>query len=442
MLKRLFMSTNRRFIVDEDGSPFFWLGDTAWELFHRLDREEAELYLENRRQKGMNVVQAVALAEIDGLRDPNPYGHLPLIDEDPTKPNELYFQHVDYIINLANTKGIYIALLPTWGDKVNRGQWGAGPIVFNPENAYSYGNYLGQRYRNHKNIVWILGGDRPAVHFDQDYAPIWNAMARGIQAAMPLKAFMTYHTWGGRSSSDYFHHSDWLDMNMWQSGHVQEDAPNWEMIAQDYARTSPKPVLDGEPCYEDHPIDPFTRQWKPEYGYFNDYHVRKQAYRPVFAGACGHTYGHHTVWQMYDTHRQPINFPVGTWKDVLDHPGASHLIHLKNLMLSRPYLTRIPDQSLLLSDEGTGAVHIRATRSSDGSYAMIYIPSMQTVEVDFSKLAGEQITVWWYDPRSGESQQMGRFAKDSRQSFTSPGELDWVLVLDDASKNFAAPGQV
>src|SRR5829696_3180637 len=39
---RLKVSENRRFLVKEDGSPFFYLGDTAWELFHRLDREGAE----------------------------------------------------------------------------------------------------------------------------------------------------------------------------------------------------------------------------------------------------------------------------------------------------------------------------------------------------------------------------------------------------------------
>jgi hypothetical protein len=439
MLKRLFMSSNRRFIVDEDGSPFFWLGDTAWELFHRLNREEAKLYLENRRQKGFNVIQAVVLAEIDGLHDPNPYGHIPLMDDDPTKPDERYFQHVDYVINVANEKGLYVGLLPTWGDKVNRGLWGTGPVVFTPENAYTYGHYLGQRYRNHKNILWILGGDRPASNGDNDYAPVWNAMARGIQAAMPLKAFMTYHPRGGHSSSAYFHYSEWLDMNMWQSGHVDEDAPNWDMITEDYHRIPPKPVLDGEPCYEDHPINPFTRKWQPEYGYFDDYHVRKQAYRAVFAGACGHTYGHHTIWQMYDTHREPLNFPVGTWKEALDRPGASQVIHLKNLMLSRPYLTRIPEQSLVLSETGAGATHLRATRSSDGSYAMIYIPCSETVEVDTTRLAGEQITGWWYDPRTGEAQQIGQFQRGS-SSFTPPGELDYVLVLDDTGQNFPPPG--
>src|SRR5688572_28808365 len=84
--KRLKDSENRRFLVREDGSPFFWLGDTAWELFHRLNREEADRYLQDRAQKGFTVIQAVVLAELDGLTEPNPYGHTPLKDNDPTKP--------------------------------------------------------------------------------------------------------------------------------------------------------------------------------------------------------------------------------------------------------------------------------------------------------------------------------------------------------------------
>lgn len=440
---RLFASANRRFIVDEDGKPFFWLADTAWELFHRLKREEAEFYLENRRQKGINVIQTVALAEVKGLREPNPYGHLPLHNDDPTRPNELYFQHVDYIINIAAEKGLYIGLLPTWGDKVNKGMWGDGPVIFTPENAYHYGSFLGHRYRNHKNVVWILGGDRPAVHNDIDYTPIWHAMARGIQSAMPLKAFMSYHPMGGQGSSNLLHHADWLDMNMWQSGHLRPDLPNWEMIESDYQRTPPKPALDAEPCYEDHPINPFTRKWLPEYGYFRDYEVRKAAYRAIFAGACGHTYGHHSVWQMYDVNRAPINYPDCTWQDALDRPGVSQLIHLKNLMLSRPYLNRIPDQLLIASDVGTDGNHIRATRSSDGSYAMIYIPFPQTFEVDLSQLSGQRAVAWWYDPQTGARKGVGHYAIGSTQVFTTPeGGEDWVLVLDETTKKFPPPGQV
>ena len=158
-LPRLRVSDNHHFLVKEDGSPFFWLGDTAWELFHRLTREDAERYLQNRAKLRFTVVQAVVLAEFDGLGTANAYGDRPLADNDPTKPNEAYFRHVDWILARANALGLYIGMLPTWGDKWNK-KWGQGPEIFTPENAEAYGEWLGRRYKD-AGLVWILGGDRP-----------------------------------------------------------------------------------------------------------------------------------------------------------------------------------------------------------------------------------------------------------------------------------------
>ena len=175
------VSPNDRYLQFEDGTPFFYLGDTAWELFHRLDEEEAEKYLENRREKGFTVIQAVALAELDGLNTPNPYGETPLIDNDPTKPNGDYWEHVDYIIKKAEEKGLFIGLLPTWGDKVDP-KWGVGPEIFNPENAYEYGQWIGRRYKDHPNIIWIIGGDRLC---GGDNYPVWDAMPKASSRLIP-----------------------------------------------------------------------------------------------------------------------------------------------------------------------------------------------------------------------------------------------------------------
>lgn len=426
MVERIRVSENRRFLETESGQPFFWLGDTAWELFHRLNREEAEVYLENRRQRGFTVIQAVALAEFDGLRTPNAYGDLPLQDLDPTRLNEAYFSHIDAVIRCAAEKGLYIGLLPTWGDKVTAA-WGLGPEVFNLENARVYGELLGRRYREDANVLWILGGDRSG----EGLVELWSAMAAGIAAGLGRKPFITLHPNGGKGSSEWFHDQEWLDMNMWQSGHVPLDSPTWEMIASDYNRAPGKPVLDAEPNYEDHPIDPFTRKWKPEYGRFSDYNVRKQGYRSVFAGACGYTYGHHSVWQFLSPDHEPVNFPVFEWPEAILQPGAAQLIHLKNLMLSRPYFSRIPDQGMILSDAGEGSSRMIATRDALRRYAFVYVPlAEQTVEVDLGRLAGP-VKAWWFDPRNGKVHDAGQFTHQARQVFTSPiAGPDWVLGFD------------
>ncbi|MDR2968771.1 MAG: DUF4038 domain-containing protein, partial [Tannerellaceae bacterium] len=156
---KLTVSPNRRFLIHADGTPFFYMGDTAWELFHRLNETEVERYLENRRAKGFTVIQAVILAELDGLNTPNRNGHTPLHSNNPETPDEDYFRWVDKVIRIAESKGLYIGLLPTWGDKVDP-QWGKGPVVFTPQSATAYGKFLGQRYKNTSNIIWINGGDR------------------------------------------------------------------------------------------------------------------------------------------------------------------------------------------------------------------------------------------------------------------------------------------
>ena len=441
-LPRIQVSENRRFLVTETGEPFFWLGDTAWELFHRLTLPEAEHYLETRRQQGFNVIQAVILAEHDGLRTPNANGHLPLLGDDPTRPNEFYFRHVDAILRLAAEKGLYIGLLPTWGDKVCGEFWGVGPAVFNAENARIYGKFLGERYRNDTNILWILGGDRPA----EGYEALWAAMAEGISQGLGFKPFMTYHPRGGSSSSTALHHADWLDMNMLQSGHCLVDTPNWDMIRADYEREPVKPTLDGEPNYEHHPIDPYMRPWKPEYGRYSDYDVRKQAYRAVFTGACGHTYGSHSIWQMYGPRYAPTTFASPYWDEAIYGPGARQMVHLKNLMLSRPYLTRIPAPDLLPNvtpppppadltqrDDRINplrAAHPVATRDNQGRYGLVYFPlAAQSLQVDLRLLSGP-VEAAWYDPREGKNHPIGKYPQDL-VTFTSPlGGPDWVLTLD------------
>ncbi|WP_119071477.1 glycoside hydrolase family 140 protein [Aggregatilinea lenta] len=431
-MRRIQVSENKRFLVYEDGTPFFWLGDTAWELFHRTTREEAEYYLENRLQKGFNVIKAVILAEFDGLHVPNAYGDLPLHDDDPARPNERYFRYVDTILDLAAEKGLYVGLLPTWGDKVNL-MWGLGPVIFDDQNARAYGEFVGSRYASRPNVIWIIGGDRPEQSPDgADYSSVWRAMVSGIQSATNGKAFFTYHPMGQRSSAMGFHDDDWLHLNMWQSGHMARDLPNWEWIAQDYARTPVKPVLDGEPAYEDHPIDPFTRKWAPEYGRFRAYDVRKQAYRAVFAGACGHTYGHHSIWQMYSPERVPVNFPHPFWREALNRPGAGQMMFLRQLLEAWPYLTRVPDQTLLISEPGEGPYHVQATRASDGSYALVYIPTEdQTVRIDMSKFASNNVRIQWFDPRHGTTTPLGKIHGASVAEFTTPQEgPDWVLMLD------------
>jgi len=327
--------------------------------------------------------------------------------------------------------------------------WGVGPIVFHEENAFQYGHFLGERYGDKPNILWVIGGDRPAKIETHDYRAIWRAMANGIDEGAGYHPFMTYHISGGRSSSGDLHNEAWLDMNMMQSGHGSgRDTPVWEMIAQDYALTPAKPTLDGEINYEDHPVNPWP-EWDPANGYFVDYDVRKQAYRSVFAGGCGVTYGHHFIWQMWDEGRYAKNNgdKFMPWHEAIDRPGGGQMQYLRALMESRPYLTRIPGQDVLVSDSGEGGDHIQVTRDVDRTYIMAYLPKAKPVTIDLSGMSGEELQCWWYDPRTGVVTDGGMLTRQSSASFTPPATLssaentDWVLVLDDTAQAFPPPGK-
>jgi hypothetical protein len=178
------VSADKHYIL-KDNKPFFWLGDTAWELFHRLNNEETDTYLKHRSDQGFTVVQAVVLAELDGLNTPNAQGDMPLLNNDPTTPNEAYFKHVDYVIDKAASYGMNIALLPTWADKLNKSSWGKGPEIFDNKNAATYAGWLAKRYKDKKNIIWVLGGDRDP-RGESDIA-VWRAMGLAIKKSTTIR---------------------------------------------------------------------------------------------------------------------------------------------------------------------------------------------------------------------------------------------------------------
>lgn len=432
--QRLKVSPNGRFLLREDGLPFLYLADTAWELFHRLRREEADQYLRDRAAKGFTVIQAVVLAEADGLNAPNPYGHLPLRNNDPSKPNEAFFQHVDYVLAKARKLGLYIGVLPTWGDKWNK-KWGVGPEVFTPANAEEFGIFLGRRYRE-SPVIWILGGDRNPE--SEAHLGIIRALARGLKQGDGGNHLMTYHPMGGSNSATWFHDDDWLDFNMFQSGHGARDIPNYELTTGNYHRKPAKPTVDGEPRYEDHPID-----WKPEKGWFDDFDVRQAAYWSMLAGACGHTYGNHNIWQMWGPGRVAISAARTPWPEALSQPGSKQMGYLRRLFESRPFIGLVPDQTIIASEPGKGADHVRAARAEDGSFALLYSPTGKAVAVEMSRIKGSRVAAYWYNPRDGTSRAVGLFPSSGIKEFVPPTKgrgNDWVLVLDDASRKFPPLG--
>ena len=435
--QQLAVSANGRFLT-QDGKPFLYLGDTAWELFHRLNLEEAEKYLKNRADKGFTVIQAVILPQIGNLEEPNANGDLPLVNKDPLKPVEAYFKHVDAIVDKAASLGLVIGLLPSWGSYWTNTN-GSGQI-FNVENAKAYGEYLGKRYKD-KSIIWIMGGDEN-INNDEE-REIVEAMVEGIKAGDEGKHLMTFHPRGPGRSSDYFHQAEWLDFNMSQSSHAGHDHDNGLFSAHDYQLKPVKPTLDGEPRYELIPVG-FYFQGANRQDLFDDYDARQAAYWSILAGACGHTYGNNNIWQMYAPGRTPVIGATVPWYEAIDHPGAFQMGHLRKLFEARPFHKLIPDQSFILDGPSSGGGKIRAAIGDDGSFAIVYSPRGLPVTIDQSRIKSKKLKNIWYDPRYGISYPTHIGNTFAIQTYTPPTSgrgNDWILIVEDGEANMALPGE-
>lgn len=444
------VSSNGRFLVTDRDEPFFWLGDTAWELFQRMNREEVDEYMATRSTQGYNVIQVTALAEWAGLTKGNAYGRVPLKQRadgtyDPAQPDAerredegSYWDHVDYVVERAAQHGLYIAFVLTWGDKYFKA-WGDGPEIFNPDNAYAYGRWIGERYKDCSNLIWVVGGDRmlqQRIHFE-----IVHRMAMGLKEGDDGRHLITFHPQGGFSSSFHVHAEDWLDFNMIQSGHANTERDNYKHVLKDYALQPIKPTIDAEPCYEDHP------RGEPENGYFDDAEVRKAAYYAVLSGAFGHSYGHHCVWSVFngeigDTYGTPFwreraetgDYFLLHWRSALERPGAVQMKHVRSLIESRPMLELRPDDGLVVSNF-KGSNYMPAARGVN--YAYIYSPNGVRFEVQLGILGGESVKVSWYDPRHGTQQVEREFVNEGSavvQPPTCGRGQDWVLILEAAGE--------
>jgi hypothetical protein len=419
-LERVVISPNGRFLQTVSGKPFFWLGDTAWLLSQKLDRAEAERYFEDRRAKGFNVIQCSVLHSVTNK---NAYGVPALVDGDPARPNVDYWDHVDWLIKRAESKGIYLAIVLTWGSNVRSGR-------VNADNVRTYTRFLAERYKNSPNIFWLVGGD---THGDRQN-DVWRAMGETLKQFDP-DHLVTFHPFGRTQSSRWFHSERWLDFNMFQSGHRRYDQDNesgkgednWRYVAEDLQKQPPKPTHDGEPSYEGIPQglhDPKEPLW-------TDRDARRYAYWSVFAGSFGHTYGHNAVMQIFKPGQDKGAYGNRkAWLEALEDPGAGQMQHLMKLILSKSYFDRVPDQTLIAGQNGERYDRVIATRGS--SYALIYTYTGKPFEVRMEVLAGQSVRASWYDPRTGVSRSIATFANKGTQRFTPAPGNDWVLVLDSA----------
>ncbi len=431
--------------VTEDGryfrcgeEPFFLLGDTAWLLFHQLNLEESYIYLKNRRELGYNVILADFIHTAD---QKNLAGDSALVDGDPAKPDTegSFWKHVDAVVEMARELGLYMGLLPVWGSSVVKSG------CLNMENVDAYMKFVLDRYHDCPHIIWIVGGD---VRGDAA-AEVFRRMGRLMKKDRPDR-LVTYHPFGRTSSSLWFHQEDWLDFNLFQSGHRRYDQvsmqewddntaregwfgeDSWKYVERDLGKQPAKPVLDGEPSYE-WILQGLHDRTQP---YWKAADVRRYAYWSIFAGAAGHVYGHNSIMQFYrDTAREGAFGAKYLWTDAIHHPGGAQMIHLKKLCERVGFEKGHPAGEYVLYGQGEKYDYISVFAGED--FLLAYTVNGRRIALSLGAFRGKTLEARWMDPVTGLYTYIGEIAGGGEAVFNPPERedgTDAVLVLQSAKK--------
>ncbi|WP_416405507.1 DUF4038 domain-containing protein [Arthrobacter sp. LFS091] len=450
-LSPLTVSADGRRLVTIQGEPFFYLADTAWTLPQRLKWDDALYYMNKRRMQGFTVIQIVALDPERDVDMRDPAGNSALQGGDLSKPNEAYFQYLDRLVQAAQDMGLYVMLLPVWGQLVVGESWGGStfPETVTENNAYDFGRWIGARYRDRPHIIWCLGGDRQPIHKGIDYRPVWRRMAEGLANGVTgqnprwdesspawRNLIITYHTCFEMETNEFSTMSYWSDDEAWislillQSGHGLITASYWQVRAE-YERSNPMPVLDAEPAYEQMPMN-----WPQLFPLHGDWIVRKRAYWSVLAGAFGHTYGHASVWCMI-SEKERNEVLSASWYEALTHPGAEQMTILRDFVESLSFERWVPAQSMVAHNAKCGHTcldqHRQAALDRNGEFAIVYLTDGGSERVNLAYLSTPDVLGVWFNPRTAETTEPFDVRREPHGNLfeapTQGPEQDWLLVL-------------
>jgi hypothetical protein len=390
------------------GEPFLIIGDSPWSLIVGPDMAGAEKYLDNRKDKGVNSL-LMNLVETFYNGPTDAYGNQPFLTPgDFTTPNPAYFDHADYVIGKALEKGMEVFLCPAYlgyddGSSHAEG-WYSAVNDNGPDNMYQYGKYLGERYKDYKNIIWVMGGDcAPGSAMDEI-----RAMVKGIEETAGPQVFSVHN---GRFYSGITTYPDekWIDLN---TTYTDKNTVA-SYLLEDYNRRVPFFYIEG--TYESDNI--------------SGENLRSQMYLPVLMGANGFFYGNASLFE----------FNTG-WDDsrVIESQGAGDLKRFARFFASRAWYGFHPDLNHTLLTDGAGDTgegnYAPAAIAEDSSSAVIYIPDNREVSVDLDRISGSQTHYWWYDPSNGDTIEGSVVSDLQNLALNPPSEGDWLLVLENAGK--------
>jgi hypothetical protein len=416
--------------LTKNGQPWFINGDTGWSLIGQLSLAEAETYLDNRAAKGYNAVIVNLIEAAFADRAPaNQAGNPPFMTPgnlSTASGATAYWSHADAVIRAARDRGIVVFLYPMYvGYQCGSEGWCSVLQANSLANCTAYGEFLGNRYRDYDNIVWVIGGDaNPSAH--SGVAARLEAIVNGI------KTYDTRHIWTAHnapenSAMDQWAGKAWLGVN----NVYTYDSPPIAKVIDEYDRSGALPFYLLETAYEnEHSSTPLT--------------LRRQNWQAVLWGArLGHFFGNCPMWHFGGGSGPSFCGGNENWASQLNSTGSTQLTYLGKLMKSRRHWLMRPDRTSTVMTAGvqTGTSQATTSRATDGSSVIAYIPTRRQVTIDMTEVGGSTARAWWYDPRTGAAALISTYATSGTQNFTPPDSNDWVLVIDNDSIGFATPGQ-
>jgi len=386
------VSPNGRYFLDGEGKPFFWLGDTQWELFRSFSPGDARSVLERRRNQGFTVIQVMITGVGEGT-EPNVAGETPWVANDPASPNEAYFANVDRVVEAAGACGLILILGVYHQRQRDR---------ITAANARAYARWIARRYRAVPHIVWTSYPEAKP-----EYVPVLRELAAGLREGDAKAHLITVHPDPSPTSSSFIHDEPWLAFNQMQPWHRYELM--YPMMIADYNRTPAKPVVMAEGGYEGFH---HGQQQGPML-------MRQQAYWSYLAGGW-HSYGHNDNWAS-----------PATWRTWIDSPGALHLGVCRQILTAlADWWTLVPDQSLFAAGEGTGASLNVAARSPSAGWGLAYLSTNTTVTMRMDTSAPRLAApVFWINPTNGARKTIGTFPNRGTQDFSAPPGWEDSLLL-------------
>jgi hypothetical protein len=421
------ISANGRYLTDSNDKPFLYVAETPWCLISNLTKEEVDEFLDIRIKQGFNTIQ-IHLLPFVPINRPNKYGEWPFTDFDISKPNERYFNYAKWVISKAEEKGLLVALNPIWLDCCGSG-WEDILKKNGIEKSRIYGQYLGKKFAEHKNLIWIQGGDKDPREFIDHYRQI----ALGIKESIP-SAIQTYHASSGHSSTEvipYFSNS-WLNFSftytyfggkkVWMTilgfGRMPEV---YEVNYLEYQRHPFRPFILGESQYEGEDTSSY-------FPFKTTDIVRRQSWWSMLSGSCGFAYGSR-YWSV------PAN-----WRNMKNDHGALQMGILRKFFESFNWQDLTPDINGQIITSGKGKFgdmdYITAAYLTDYSKIIIYIPPTGNSPRNFAldaKIKPMNYTSYWFSPVNGTKQTAtfgSRYSEIQTPGNNGSGQNDWILVLD------------